>query len=81
MNIARFSVRNRQFMLVILVALVALGVFSLRTIPRAEDPTFPIPAYVIVAVYPGASPIDLEQLVADPIEKRIKELDKLKAIR
>lgn len=81
MNVARFSVKNRQFMLVILVALIALGVFSLRTIPRAEDPTFPIPSYVIVAVYPGASPIDLEQLVADPIEKRIKELDKLKAIR
>ncbi|MCC6927954.1 MAG: efflux RND transporter permease subunit [Gemmatimonadaceae bacterium] len=81
MNVARFSVRNRPFMVVVLVALIALGIFSLRTIPRAEDPTFPMPTYVIAAVYPGASPVDLEQLVADPIEKRIKELDRLKAIR
>lgn len=81
MNIAAFSVRNRQFMLVILLALVAVGLFSLRTIPRAEDPTFPIPTYVVVAVYPGASPADLEQLVVDPIETRIRELDDLKTVR
>ena len=42
MNIARFSVRNRPFMVVVLVALIALGIFSLRTIPSAEDPTFPM---------------------------------------
>jgi multidrug efflux pump subunit AcrB len=81
MSLAAFSVKNRQFMLVILLALIALGFFSLRTIPRAEDPTFPIPSYVIVAVYPGASPTDLEQLVVDPIEKQLKELDDLKSIR
>jgi multidrug efflux pump subunit AcrB len=81
MSIADFSVRNRQFMLVILLALVAMGVFSLRTIPRAEDPTFPIPTYVVIAVLPGANPTDLEQLVVDPVETRLRELDELKTIR
>jgi multidrug efflux pump subunit AcrB len=80
-NLAGFSVRNRQFMLVILLALMAMGGFALRTIPRAEDPTFPIPTYIVVAVYPGASPADLEQLVIDPIETRLKELDDLESIR
>lgn len=78
MNISAFSVRNRQFMIVLFVALLAMGLYALRTIPRAEDPSFPIPSYSVVAVYPGASPIDIEQLVVDPIEKRVKELDDLK---
>ena len=42
-----------------------------------EDPTFPAPNYTIVAIYPGATPTDLEQLVVDKIEERIKELDDL----
>ncbi|MFN5152962.1 MAG: efflux RND transporter permease subunit [Gemmatimonadota bacterium] len=81
MSLVAFSVRNRQFMLVAFLALLAMGGFSVRTIPRAEDPTFPIPVYPILAVYPGASPADLEQLVVDPIEDRVRTLQDLKSIK
>lgn len=81
MSIVGFSVRNRQFTLVAFVALLAMGAFSMLTIPRAEDPTFPIPVYPIVAVYPGASPTDMEQLVVDPIEDRVRALEKLKDVK
>ncbi|MBX3133967.1 MAG: efflux RND transporter permease subunit [Gemmatimonadaceae bacterium] len=81
MNIVGFSVRNRQFMLVAFVAMLAMGSFSMLTIPRAEDPTFPIPVYPIVAVYPGASPTDMEQLVVDPIEDRIRALENLRDVK
>ena len=81
MNIVGFSVRNRQFMLVSFVALLAMGAFSMLTIPRAEDPVFPIPVYPIIAVYPGASPTDMEQLVVDPIEDRIRALEDLRDVK
>ncbi|WKW11149.1 efflux RND transporter permease subunit [Pseudogemmatithrix spongiicola] len=81
MSIVGFSVRNRQFMLVAFVALLATGAFSMLTIPRAEDPTFPIPVFPVVAVYPGASPTDIEQLVVDPIEDRIRALEDLKDVK
>lgn len=81
MNIVGFSVRNRQFMLVAFVALLAMGGYSMATIPRTEDPVFPIPVYPIIAVYPGASPTDLEQLVVDPIEDRIRALEGLKDVK
>lgn len=81
MNLISFSVRNRQFMLVGFVALLAMGAFSMLTIPRAEDPTFPIPVFPIVAVYPGASPSDIEQLVVDPIEDRIRALEGLRDVK
>jgi multidrug efflux pump subunit AcrB len=80
-RIAEFSVKNRQFTLVAFVALMVMGVFSMFTIPRAEDPTFPLPMYPISVVYPGASPADLEQLVVDPIEDKIRALEGLIEIK
>lgn len=80
MKISEFSVRNYQFTIVIFVMLIALGIGSWQSIPRAEDPTFPIPVFTVVAVYPGATPNDLEQLVVDPIEERVGGLDRVKDI-
>ena len=77
MRIAEFAVKNRQFTLVVFFALLVMGAFSIVTIPRAEDPTFPIPIYPIAIVYPGATPTDIEQLVVDPIEDRIRALEGL----
>lgn len=80
MRIAELSVRNFQFTLVLVLMAVAAGARSFLTVPRSEDPTFPIPIYTVVAVYPGASPTDVESLVADPLEARINELDDLREI-
>ncbi|HSL72284.1 MAG TPA: efflux RND transporter permease subunit [Longimicrobiales bacterium] len=81
MKIVEFSVRNFQFTVVIFLMLVAIGLNSWFGIPRGEDPYFPVPGYSIIAVYPGATPVDVEQLVVDPIEERISELDELKEIK
>ncbi len=81
MHIAEFAVRRWQFTLVVFVALVALGVSSLLGIPKAEDPTFPFPGFAVVAVLPGASPADVERLVADPLEAELKGLEDLKSLK
>lgn len=60
---------------------LALGILSLFTMPRGEDPTFSAPSFVIVAVYPGTSPNDMEKMVADPIEERLNELSEVKRIK
>jgi multidrug efflux pump subunit AcrB len=80
MKIARLAVERPQLTLVLFGMLIALGVSSLLTIPRAEDPSFPMPMYTITAVHPGASPRDLEELVVDPLEDRVRELDELKKV-
>ncbi len=81
MGISGYTVKNPQLTVVLFLMLAALGISSLRTIPLTEDPIFPIPAFSIVAVHPGATPIDLEQLVVDPVESRINELDDVKSIK
>ena len=80
MSVARFSVKNYQFTVVLFVMAALIGVSAFRSVPRAEDPSFPIPIFTVVAVYPGASPGDVEQLVVDPVEERINELDDLKKV-
>ena len=80
MRLTELSVRRWQLTVLAFLMLVALGVRSWLTIPRAEDPTFPAPVYTVVAVYPGAGPTDLEQLVVDPIEERLRGLDRVKTV-
>ncbi|MFT3925667.1 MAG: efflux RND transporter permease subunit [Myxococcales bacterium] len=79
--LAEFSVKRWQLTLVVVIALMALGVNSLLGIPKAEDPTFPTPAFLVVSVLPGASPTDLERLVVDPFEGRMKALENLKKLQ
>lgn len=81
MKIAEFSVKNYQFTLIIFVLLLALGLSSLMNMPRGEDPETEAPTFSIVVVYPGTSPADMEQIVVDPFEKRINELDDIKRIQ
>lgn len=75
MKIVEFSVKNYQFTLVVFLGVLALGVFSLLSMPKGEDPEPTFPGYTVVVVYPGASPTDLEEQVVDPIEKRFNELE------
>ncbi|MBX3227615.1 MAG: efflux RND transporter permease subunit [Labilithrix sp.] len=76
-----FAVRRWQFTLVVFLAVVALGVQSLFTVPKSEDPTFPFATFVVVAVLPGSSPTDVERLVVDPLETKLKSLADVKTMR
>ncbi|AQG81670.1 efflux RND transporter permease subunit [Spirosoma montaniterrae] len=77
MNISAFSVKNWQFMLVLFLGVAALGINSLLNMPRGEDPEFVAPNFAVVVVYPGTDARDMEELVADPAEKRFNELDNI----
>ena len=77
MKLTEFSVKNYQFTIVLFLLLVALGVSSLLSIPRTEDPQLSFPSYNVVVVNPGSNPVDLERLIARPLEDSLKELDDL----
>lgn len=81
MKITDFSVKNYQFTLIVFVMLAAIGVNSLLNMPRGEDPDIQAPQFSAIVIYPGTSPKDMEELVVDPIEKRINEMDDIKRIR
>ncbi|MBP7803451.1 MAG: efflux RND transporter permease subunit [Saprospiraceae bacterium] len=80
MNLTSFSVKNYQFTIIIFILALALGLNSLLNMPRGEDPPFGAPIFIVLAVYPGTSPADMEQLVADPIEEALYNLGDVKKI-
>jgi multidrug efflux pump subunit AcrB len=80
MNLTNFSVKNYQFTLVMFIMVAVVGVVTLFTMPRAEDPQINPPTYPIIVVYPGTSPKDMEELVVKPIEEKIYELENIDKI-
>jgi len=75
MKISELAVKNYQFTIVVFLLLVSLGIYSYLKIPQAADPEFPVTIFPVIAIYPGASPADIEELVVDKLEKSIKELE------
>lgn len=80
MKISEFSVKNYQFTIILFVMVLVLGLNSLLTMPRGEDPPFNAPIFVVTAVYPGTSPADMEELLADPVEEAMYDLEDIKKI-
>ncbi len=80
MNISEFSVKNWQFMLVMFLGVVALGINSLVNMPRSEDPDMTTRSVAVIFVYPGTDAVDMEELIVDKAESRFNELDNVKEI-
>ncbi|GJM31037.1 MAG: multidrug transporter AcrB [Saprospiraceae bacterium] len=80
MNIPKLSIENYQFTLTAFVLLLIMGLASFFAMPQREDPALDIANVLVVAVYPGANPEDIESQVVDIIEESIKELDDIKEI-
>ena len=80
MNLTNFSVKNYQFTLVVFIMVAVVGLVTMFTMPRAEDPQINPPTFPIVVVYPGTSPQDMEEMVVKPIENKIYELENIDRI-
>ena len=69
-----FFVNNWRVTLLFLILFVFGGLASLITLPLESDPEVKIPIALVSTTYPGASPADMEKLVTDRIEEKLKNL-------
>lgn len=60
---------------------IVVGISTMLSMPRAEDPEMRAPMFPVVVVYPGTSPKDMEELVVKPMETKIYGLDDIKRIK
>jgi len=81
MKISEYAVKNGQFTLVIFIMIIVLGLTTMLSMPRSEDPEVHPPSYLIIVNYPGTSPRDIEDRVITPLEKTISGLDGIKRLR
>lgn len=70
----------KKFRITLLLTLFILiwGSVTYNIIPRESTPTIEIPAATITTVWPGANPGDIEKLITNKIEKKIKGIENLK---
>jgi multidrug efflux pump subunit AcrB len=73
-NLSALAVRERSVTLFLLAAIFIAGVVSFLTLGRAEDPAFTIKQMTVVTAWPGATAKEMEELVAERLEKRMQEL-------
>jgi multidrug efflux pump subunit AcrB len=81
MKLPKIAIENHQFTIIIIILLIMFGLVSLITMPRTEDPQISPAGSSVIAVYPGANPMDMEELVVDPVEEVLNELEDIKRLR
>ena len=78
LNLSAVSVRRKIAVSCFLIALILLGAASYSRIGIDILPRFDVPYVQITAVYAGASPEEIENEIARPIEEAVGSLDGLK---
>jgi multidrug efflux pump subunit AcrB len=73
-NLSAWAVAHPALILFLIVMFGVGGLFSYRSLGRAEDPSFTIKVAVVTTMWPGATAADMQLQVADPIEKKLQEL-------
>src|SRR6186713_768584 len=73
-NLSALAVRERSVTLFLLLAIAVAGVVAFFGLGRAEDPSFTIKQMTVVTAWPGATAKEMEELVAERLEKRMQEL-------
>ena len=77
MNITRLALENNRTTWVLIIALLFFGVVSFDKMPKDYDPGFIIRTAQVVTYFPGASPLRVEELVTDKIEKVVQQIPEL----
>ena len=76
-SIFGFFVRNYRFTYLIMLTVLMLGAFAMMLMPREAEPEIQVPYAMVTSIYPGANPVDVEELVTNELEDKIKDLDNL----
>lgn len=73
-NLSALAVRERAVTLFFIIAISAAGIVAFLNLGRAEDPSFTIKQMTVVTAWPGATAQEMQDQVAEPLEKRLQEL-------
>ena len=73
-NLSALAVRERSVTLFLICLISLAGVISFFKLGRAEDPAFTVKVMTIVTAWPGATAQEMQDQVAEKIEKRLQEL-------
>lgn len=74
-KIAKIFVNRFELTMLLIVLVGIIGVSSYFLLPKESLPEIVFPSLTIQTIYPGASSVDVEQLVTTPLEARLSSVD------
>tara|TARA_R110000744_G_scaffold325657_1_gene431478 strand:- start:2749 stop:5946 length:3198 start_codon:yes stop_codon:yes gene_type:complete len=82
-NFIEAAMKYRQVTIVMTILLMLLGVYALTTMARSEDPQITVRKGLVIAAFPGADELQVEQQLTDKLEQYLfgfEEIRKEKTI-
>ncbi|MBE8905793.1 efflux RND transporter permease subunit [Enterobacter asburiae] len=73
-NLSALAVRERSITLFLIVLVTIAGIYAFFGLGRAEDPPFTVKQMTVITVWPGATAQEIQDQIAEPLEKRLQEL-------
>jgi multidrug efflux pump subunit AcrB len=73
-NLSALAVRERSITLFLIILITVAGILSFFELGRAEDPPFTVKQMTVISAWPGATAQEMQDQVAEPLEKRMQEL-------
>ncbi|MGD9637721.1 MAG: efflux RND transporter permease subunit [Alphaproteobacteria bacterium] len=80
MDIARSSIKKPVNTWLLMIICLLGGIYGFFNIGRLEDPEFTIKSAIVITLYPGASPKEVEKEVTEKLESAIQQLPQIDKI-
>lgn len=81
MNIGKFSIKNKYFILSVAIAIVILGIYSRISLKTQMSPDTNAPTVTVITQYPGASSQDVVKDVVEPMEDEFGKLEGISGVK
>ena len=65
---------NHPLTLIFGIFILVLGYISLSFMPREENPQIKVSGGAVIVALPGATPSEIQKVIIEPLEKKIKEI-------
>ncbi|MFG6114103.1 efflux RND transporter permease subunit [Halobacillus sp. MO56] len=81
MRLVNVSVKRPVGVIMIVLAILALGFMSLRNLAIDLYPEIDLPIAVVSTNYPGAAPQETEKLISEPIESSVSAIEGMETVQ
>jgi multidrug efflux pump subunit AcrB len=79
-GLSTWAVENSTSIFILMFISIVFGWVSYQSMPKEQFPEIKMPTIYINTIYPGNSPVDVENLITRHIEKELKSLKGVKKI-
>ena len=80
-TIAGIAIEKKVFTQFSVIVLFIAGIMSFFGLGKLEDPDFTVKTALIMTAYPGATPLEVEKEISEPLEAAVQQMAEVKNIR